>query len=203
MTNRKKKLKIIQSIFLIFTCLIIFFTYYKSPNQELENRIIDKKKLDKVKEQISEIKSGEKSFFFNVEYSGRDLEGNRYVLKSKEAYSKAEDQNIVYMKAVNALFYFKDDSVLKLKSNKGEYNNETLDMNFIDNVKAYYENNKMYASKAEYSNKNGFLTITRNVKLESNQGTILADKLIFDINKKNLKITSFNDSNINANIKSK
>ena len=34
------------------------------------------------------------------------------------------------MKFVEAIFYFKDDTILNVKSEKGIYNNKTLDMNF-------------------------------------------------------------------------
>ena len=34
------------------------------------------------------------------------------------------------MKFVEAIFYFKDDTVLNVKSNEGIYNNKTLDMKF-------------------------------------------------------------------------
>ena len=73
-------------------------------------------------------------------------------------------------------------------------------MNFFGNVEANYENSKMYASQASYSNLNGFLTISNNVKIEDIKGNLSADKLIFDIKKKKLDITSFNNSNINGNI---
>ena len=40
------------------------------------------------------------------------------------------------MKFVEAIFYFKDDTVLNVWSDNGIYNNKTLDMNFDGNVKA-------------------------------------------------------------------
>ena len=43
------------------------------------------------------------------------------------------------MKFVEAKFYFKDDTVLQVKSDFGIYNNKTLDMNFKGNVIASYE----------------------------------------------------------------
>ena len=34
-------------------------------------------------------------YFYNIEYSGLDLSGNRYILKSKEARNNKENQEIV------------------------------------------------------------------------------------------------------------
>ena len=197
--KRKKKLRIIQFFLLTSAILIIFFTYYRT-DQNLNNVIVDRENIEKVKLDLLEKNSDKKNLFYDVEYSGLDLEGNRYILKSKEAFSETDNQSLIYMNSVEAFFYFKDNTILKVKSKKGEYNNETLDMNFFGNVEANYENSKMYASQASYSNLNGFLTISNNVKIEDIKGNLSADKLIFDIKKKKLDITSFNNSNINGNI---
>ena len=73
-------------------------------------------------------------------------------------------------------------------------------MSFDGNVKADYEKSKLFAQKANYSNSKGFLTISDEVKVIDSQGTIFADKLLFDIKEQKLNIASFNDSKINANI---
>ena len=54
-----------------------------------------------------------------------------------------------------------------------------------------------------YNNSNSNLTISKNVKLEDNRGTMFADKLFFDIKKQTLNVTALENSNINANIKIK
>ena len=63
-------------------------------------------------------------------------------------------------------------------------NNNSLDMNFYGNVKAVYEDSKLYAEKAEYSNSNGYLVISESVKVEDLKGSLFADKLLFDIRNK-------------------
>ena len=64
------------------------------------------------------------------------------------------------MKNVKAIFYFKDGTVLNVTSDMGLYNNETLDMNFKNNVEAVYQGSNLFAEKAVYSNSNSFLTIS-------------------------------------------
>ena len=129
-----------------------------------------------------------------------DLAGNRYILKSKEARSDEKNQEIVIMKFVEAVFYFKDNTTLEVFSDKGLYNNKTLDMNFEGNVTAFYQDSELFAEKAEYSNTNAFLTVMENVKIKDIRGTMVADKLLFDIKNQTLNIASFNDDKINANI---
>ena len=104
------------------------------------------------------------------------------------------------MKSVTSIFYFKDGTVLNVSSNTGIYNNKTLDMFFSGKVKASYIDSKLFAEKAEYSNSESFLTITKNVIIEDSRGTMIADKLFFDIKKQTLKIAAFKDNKINANI---
>ena len=196
--DRKKQLRLIQICLLILGSMVIIFTYFNKEKNSNE-QIISKENQEKIKNQIKQDnKKGD--IFFNIEYSGLDLAGNRYILKSKEAFSEKSNQEIVNMTAVEATFYFKDDTVLNVWSERGVYNNKSLDMKFSGNVKAIYEGSKLFAQKAEYSNSKSFLTITDKVKINDARGTMIADKLLFDIKKQTLEIASFTDNKINANI---
>ena len=81
--SRKKRLIIIQLSLLLFGALIIIFTYAKRDKSET-GEIIPKETQEKIEQQLTE-KSEQSDVFFNIEYSGLDLAGNRYILKSKEA----------------------------------------------------------------------------------------------------------------------
>ena len=104
------------------------------------------------------------------------------------------------MKIVDATFYFKDDNTLCIWSDKGIYNNKTLDMKFEKNVKAKYLNSELFAEKAEYSNSKSYLSIYENVRINDIKGNLIADKLLFDITKQKLNISSLKNGKINANI---
>ena len=73
-------------------------------------------------------------------------------------------------------------------------------MVFEKNVRAFYEESKLFADKADYSNLNSFLTISNNVIVSDQRGKLVADKLLFDIKNQNLNIISFNNNKINANV---
>ena len=198
MINRKKRLRFFQISFFILGILIIFFTYYNK-DKKIDESIISEQTQKKIKDQLAQDEN-KTDIFFNIEYSGLDLSGNRYMLKSKEAYVLEKDVDVVNMNFVEATFYFKDDTVLNVISDEGIYNNKTLDMIFNGNVKANYEGSKLFANKAEYSNSESFLIISDKVQIKDVKGTMLADKLFFDIKNKKLKIASFNNNKINANI---
>ncbi len=198
MIERKKKLKYVQISLLIIGILILFFTYFNQKIFQKETIDLAKKEEEIKKDFTNKTSTGD--IFFNIEYSGLDLAGNRYVLKSKEAFSDQNSPEIIKMTSVRAFFYFKDDTVLEVSSDNGIYNNKTLDMLFNGDVKALYEESKLFAQKAEYSNSKSFLVISEQVKVQDIKGTIRADKLFFDIKEKKLNIASFNNQKINANI---
>ena len=195
--NRTKKLRLIQISLFLLGALIIFITYKDNSNLS-KNNVVTKEIREKVDKQKGLRSSGD--IFYNIEYSGLDLSGNRYVLKSKEAITNKSNANIIKMKFVEATFYFKDDTILSVVSREGDYNNKTLDMTFSKNVELDYMQSKLYAGKAEFSNSQSYLTITENVIVEDTRGTVLADRLLFDIKKQTLQIAAFNNDKINANI---
>ena len=198
MIDRKKKIKIIQLSLLVIGSLVLFLTYANKSDSPKEE-IVSKEIQERIKNQNTNLPENS-DIFYNIEYSGLDLAGNRYILKSKEAFNDKNNQEIVQMKFVEAFFYFKDDTVLEVKSDYGIYNNKTLNMNFKKNVKATYEGSELFAQESEYSNVESFLTIANQVRVNDSKGTMFADKLLFDIKKKKLNIASFNDNKINANI---
>ncbi len=204
MITRKKRLRLIQLSFLIVGALIIYFTYSGTDKPQSE-RILPEETRKKVIDQLSSEnrESKQADIFYNIEYSGLDLAGNRYILKSAKASTDKTKQEIVKMEIVEAVFYFKDNTILYIWSDTGVYNNKTLDMNFYKNIKAQYQESELFAQKATYSNSESFLKISDKVRINDINGTMFADKLLFDIKKQTLNIASFNDGKINANIKLK
>ena len=108
--DRKKKLRAYQILLLFLGFLIIFFTYIKK-NKFSDEQIITSEAQKKIERELAE-QTSDGDVFFNIEYSGLDLAGNRYILKSKEAKNNKNNQEIVLMTKVEAIFHFKDGTVL-------------------------------------------------------------------------------------------
>jgi hypothetical protein len=191
MIQRKKKLIIIQ-VFLLFLGLIIFSSTYLKKNQN--SNLINS-------QDFTEMDQKEKgNLFYNIEYSGIDLAGNRYIIKSEKAETNLLNEDLIDMSNVTAKFYFKDETVLEVKSDFGVYNNKNLDIKFKKNILANYEESILKAQFAEYSNSLGKLFISNNVYVSDIKGKLKADKLVFDVNDKTLLIESFNNKKINVNV---
>ena len=202
MFRQRKKLRIIQISLLALGLFIFFITYFNDNKSSPKKVIISQNLKNKIEEDAQKNLDKEENInaFYNIQYSGLDISGNRYVLKSKEARTSESRNELINMIGVDAIFYFKDDTILYVKSNNALYNNITLDTKFFNGVEATYEESELSAKEAEYSNSKNFITITNNVKINDPKGNLYADKLFFDIKNKNLNITSFKNSKINANI---
>ena len=198
--ERKKKIQLAQIIFLFLGLFTIFFTYLKRETNQKETLIsVETKK--KIEKQLSDQKTIDDSdTFYNVEYSGFDLNGNRYIIKCKEAVVNKNSIELIKMQFVNAKFYFKDDTTLFINSESGIYNNKTLDIQFSKNVRGSYLNSKLFAQNANYSNSSGYVSISNNVIIEDPKGSMFAKKLLFDIKTKTLKISSSQNERVKANI---
>lgn len=196
--ERKKRLRIIQICLLIIGLLILFSTY-KLNNKSFTEKS-DLKTTDNLNQNLEDFNKTEGDVFYDIEYVGLDLAGNRYILKSKEAFTDKNSTEVINLKLVEATFYFKDGSILNVYSDTGDYNNLNLDMNFYGDVRGVYGESRLFAQKAEYSNRKSILLISEKVKVNDPQGILYADKLLFDIKKQKLNITSFKNNKINANI---
>tara|TARA_B100000965_G_C19558094_1_gene743181 strand:- start:745 stop:1338 length:594 start_codon:yes stop_codon:yes gene_type:complete len=195
-TNRKKNILLIQVLIFILASLLIYYTYIKKSDEEF-----DAKKLNNNTEKENEETETVKNTFTDVEYKGVDLRGNRYKIKSEIADFEIEKPELINMKIMSVVFYFKDGTTLEVSSDYGAYNNKTNDMEFRSNVKAKYEENYLFAENLDFFNTKNFLSIYGNVRSESIQGKIVADSLNFDLLKQTLDISMFSEKQVNVKIK--
>ncbi len=200
MTPRKKKLRITQISLIIFGIMVFYFSYYFKKFNFSNEEILSSSAQSQIERDLEKEQNSEDNVFYNIEYSGLDLSGNRYILKSKEAKTSKNSPNVISMVKVTANFYFKDNTILKVISDEALYNSLTLDMDFSQNVKAIYQGSELLAQNAKFSNSESFLKVSNNVIINDERGKISADELIFDIKEKKLNISSFDKNKINANV---
>tara|TARA_B110000881_G_scaffold76439_1_gene66534 strand:+ start:372 stop:968 length:597 start_codon:yes stop_codon:yes gene_type:complete len=197
-TNRKKKILLLQILIFISATFLLYFTYY---NKNPDNNLVQVQPL------VAEGKKNEKgvnsSTFENIEYKGVDLNGNRYVIKSQEAEFEIDKPELINMNEMTTIFYFNDGTILEVQGDYGTYNNKTNDMTFRDNIKAVYEDNILFADNLDYLNSRSSLTIYGNVNAKSIKGDIAADNLEFDLKTKTLDISMFDNKQVNVKLRNK
>jgi hypothetical protein len=189
-TSRKKNIFLIQ-ITIFFVAIALLYNTYSNKNLEKETSV----KIE------AETDSNTNSFT-DIEYSGFDLTGNRYVLKARQAEFKTETPELINMKSVFGKFYLKDNTVLIVVSDEGLYNNLTLDMKFKKNVKADYLTHTVLSDLLSYSNSNAKLIATGNVRGESiEKGEFSADNVEYNLTNKTLDFSMFSLEQVKVKFK--
>ncbi len=193
MSARKKRLIFIQAMLLIAAMLLLYIFYYqdnisKKPPEEVK---IENEKLKKM---------SESNYFEDVEYKGIDANGNRYLLESNIASFNDESPELVNMIGMNATFYFKDGTILKVSGETGRYNNKTNDMEFRDNVKAVQADNELLADNLDYFNLKRLIKVYGNVKGKSLDGNFTSDILNLNIDNQSVDFLMNNKEQVKINL---
>ena len=185
-SGKFKNKAFLQVILLALGLFLIFFVYFfdSKNDQKVEKKISTDKNFGKDDQN--------KNVFENLEYKGKDKNGNKFTIFSE--YSNFNDQQpeIINMENIICYFYLRE-GVLEIRSQTAKYNNLTLDMSFLGNVNMIFKDNSLFSDKADFNNTNSSLIVEGNVKTLSPEGKILADKLNFDLIDKNLKIYMNNE----------
>ena len=195
--NKKKlsKKTLLQIILVTLAIIIIFFTYfYKDRDTQLV------KKLDK---NIIKKESGVQdnlSTFENITYEGLDANQNKFVIDADYAEFTGDKPNIIHMKIILCRFFFKDGTILKITSDKGVYNNITNDIEFEEEVKMYYLENRSFSDKASFVNSENYLLVENNVIGEGPEGNLVADRVNVDLIEKKMKVSMYNQDKVNIKV---
>ena len=80
--TRKKKVILIQSSLLFAGLFILIFTYLNFDKRSSNKIFTEEVKLE-IDKKIKKDSASE-NVFYDIEYSGIDLSGNRYILKAKK-----------------------------------------------------------------------------------------------------------------------
>ena len=190
MISRKRKIVLVQ-LTIFFIAAFLLYDTYRDKNGTY-------KEVEKIEIEVDPNNNN----FIDIQYSGFDLSGNRYTLNAGEANFKTDQPEAINMKNIVASFYLKNGTILKIVSDEGFYNNITLDMKFRKNVKSSYLTDFIFSDQLDYSNANGKLLATGNVRGESvEKGQFSADNVEYDIASKTLDFSMFNNKQINVKLK--
>ena len=190
MITRKRKIIFIQFVIFFVATSLLYYTY-RDRNESSEEVLTVEVETD-----------SDTNYFTDIEYSGFDLNGNRYTLNASEADFKTEKPEVINMLDVVANFYLKNGNILKVVSNEGLYNNITLDMEFREDVKSNYLTNVLFSDKLNYSNSSGKLLASGNVRGESvEKGEFSSDKAEYNLTNNNLDFSMLGNKQVNVKLK--
>ena len=175
------KKKIITFFFLSLVLIIGYFTnFYK------------KKTLPETA--IPEVENIESSNLLSeLNFSSEDDKGNVYTLKAKSGEIDFENNNIIFLKNIEAIIKLKNSEEILISSNFGKYNTENSDTIFSKNVLILYLDYKVSSDYLEFSVDKNLFTISKDVSLSSLEYSINADVVEMNINTRKVEIFMLED----------
>ena len=169
-------------ILIIITIIFFFSNYYKSDNVVQTENI----KSEKINTNDS------LNIIENINYSSLDKEGNKYLITAETGEIYQNNFNNIKMKYVSAKIIFLNQEYLEIKSNYANYNRETSETLFYDEVLSSYLDNKISSNELQLLFDDKLAKIKDNVVYISKQGKLEADEVLLDLRTKKAKISMNN-----------
>ena len=177
--NFKKFFKI---FFIFFTFIIFIFVVY-SKYFKKENSFANQDK-----QYLNEEITYNSNIIKDVEYTGKDANGNEYLIKALEGEIDYSDTNIIYLKNVYALIKLKNLEEITIFSDFGKYNSQNNDTIFSKNVIINYLENKITGEYLDFSIIKNLMLISKNVIYTNPTNVLKADVVEMNIKTKDTKI---------------
>ena len=188
----KKNDRAIQFFLISIGFLLIVTTYFIYPNIK-ENKIF-KKKAEEKNEKVLSDKTV--NTFENVEYKGFYNVDNPFSVQSKKALINEEEPDIVFMDNMKVILHLKDNRTVIITSLKGTYNKVTYDCYFESEVRATDGETVVLANNLDLLASEDSAAVYNNVILTNENGSLIADKVDYDFEKKYYKISMFNNKKV-------
>ena len=183
----KKIIKLSLFLLIIITSKI-FYRYFFLENEKTS---LD---IEITNEQV--VENPESNIIKNLKYEVKLADQNKYIITSElSEITEKNGPEIVIMKIATAVFLDKKNIPLKVTSDIAEYNNETHNTNFSQNVRIEYLNNIILADKMDFDFVNNLVKIYQNVEYKGLQGNISTDNIEIDLITKQIKIYMDNTNN--------
>ncbi len=192
-----KKQQRIQ-LFLFFAgVILIVLTYFYYPNTQKEEHIDEnlvQKNIDK------DLTDEQSNTFENVKYKGLYDFDKSFTVEAEKAYILSEESDVVYMSNMHVVLYLSDGRVVNILSDKGKYNKATYDCFFEENVRATEGETIISANNLDLLATKNSVAIYNNVSLVYSAGSLRADKIDYDFENKNFKVSMFNEDVIRMKV---
>ena len=190
--EKKNLVQIILIIILIFFSFFIFTFFYKS-----ENNI----EISKSIENISKESNNAKNLIENIKYTSNNINGDIFEILAEFGEPSSTNPELMFLKNVTGNIILKNKSNIKLTSDYANFNTNSFETTFLNNVKIVREDEIILGKELYLVFDQKEELIKENPKIDQNlirlsydvivkkPGYILqADVLEIDLITKNLKI---------------
>ena len=104
------------------------------------------------------------------------------------------------MGKMEVILNLKDGRIVKITSDEGNYNKITYDCYFEKNVKATDGSTKISAENLDLLSAENLVEIYNNVELDYVTGSLRADKIDYNFETKNFKVSMFDDKSVKMKV---
>ena len=198
-----EKKKSLQFSLLILLILFSIFFYKKffSENVNSVQKKLDEKEIED-NNSNKDTDSKVSNVIETLKYVSQDLAGNTYIINADTAkFEKDKVDNVILFK-VNAEIIRQDDEIIKIYSEKANYNKKSNDTVFKKAVTVKYGDQLIKSEVVKLNFSENLIEIMENVYYMNNNTELYADKVELDLLKKKMKISMINQ-NDNVQIKGK
>ena len=165
--------RIIQLTLFLFLLLIsaIFYQIYFGGEKEVIPQSVNNDEKISIQ--------GENNLIENLKYEVRLKQGHQYIITSDlSEISYQENQEIVKMYKVIAIFIDDTNIPITITSDEAIYNNSNYNTNFSKNIKIKYLDNIISSDRIDLNFQDNLITIYENVIYDGLKGSIIADNII-------------------------
>ena len=189
----KKSEKTLQITLLSIGVILVLATYFLYPNMK-EKQIVQNQMEEK--EEGLPIDDSKSNVFKNVEYKGYYDLNKPFIVKSNEAHVKIENPDLIYMRSMTVNLYMNDGRVVTITSDDGRYNKKTYDCFFQNNVRATDSEVVILAQYLDLIASKETASAYEDVYLETNTGSMKADKVDYNFKTNYYKVSMLSDEKI-------
>ena len=193
---KKKQIKL-QLVLALTGFLLFFLTYLYYPSIN-KGKILEDQSVEKDSEKSSE-KDGATAFE-DMEYKGLYDLDKPFTVKSKKAYILDEDPDVVYMTDVYLILYLSENRIVEITSLSCRYNKRNYNCFFQENVRATDGETLITAKNLDLLATENFAEIYNDVYLDHGSGNLEADRINYNFETKNFKVSMFDDKLIKMKV---
>lgn len=180
--------KTIIQFLLIAIILVCFFIFKQKYLNKNKTTIIEETKVLDTKN--NEINNLVKSLI----YTSKDIKGNQYTIKSKNATYSDFDSDQIIMTDVTATLNLVDSDDINIFAKKAVYNPINYHTSFSGGVTIIHSVHNFYSDNLDLSFEKKVASIFKNITYKNLDTTILADNIELDLITKDSKISMVKES---------
>jgi len=185
-------------IILFFILWYIFYFYLREESKivELSNNSSEVSKifLNSSKETKNEIDNSNREITENLVYKSKDSEGNIYLLESKFGRTDKKNKNIILLDQVSAKINLMGRPEISIKADHAEYDYDSLNTKFFDNVKINYSTNTVVSDNLDLIFSKNIANMYNNVFFNNKTSKVKADLINMNFLTGNINIKMYEKS---------